>query len=150
MTRNELATSVRCTACDTLKPLTDFPVGRQRCHTCKRRGWLPRDYLGPVFEGTVCSRKFGAPPWKYPITVHQQRLIREAQRFMCPICRREDRRLVVDHRHDEEGYVRGLLCSECNCGVGMFQDNPERLRAAAAYCESPTLPMTRASVTGIS
>lgn len=32
--------------------------------------------------------------------------------------------------------IRGLLCSECNIGLGKFQDVPARLRAAAQYVEA--------------
>ena len=39
---------------------------------------------------------------------------------------------MVDHCH-VGGEVRGLLCSNCNVGLGMFADNPEALEAAARY-----------------
>ena len=40
----------------------------------------------------------------------------------------------VDHNHDT-GEVRGLLCTNCNTGLGMAKDNPVHLRAMAQYLE---------------
>lgn len=41
----------------------------------------------------------------------------------------------VDHCHDT-GKVRGILCVNCNNGLGRFGDSPARLRTAALYLET--------------
>lgn len=38
----------------------------------------------------------------------------------------------VDHCHSS-GAIRGLLCSNCNRGLGYFRDNPAALISAAGY-----------------
>lgn len=39
---------------------------------------------------------------------------------------------AVDHNHETDK-VRGLLCRNCNVGLGMFKDNIEFLKNAIAY-----------------
>lgn len=59
----------------------------------------------------------------------------------CPICFRVHpsglvaRQPHLDHDH-KTGYVRGLLCYNCNVGLGLFKDNPTALRQAAVYLEN--------------
>jgi hypothetical protein len=56
---------------------------------------------------------------------------------LCAICRKScisGKQLAVDHSHTS-GEIRGLLCMNCNHGIGKFQDNPDLLRNAIKYLE---------------
>lgn len=59
--------------------------------------------------------------------------------FGCRICREPFGETVTtwpcfDHDHQTQEF-RGLLCSRCNTGLGMYRDNPTLLRLAAYYLE---------------
>ncbi len=72
---------------------------------------------------------------RYGITQEQYECLLEAQSGRCAICEQlclTGRRLSVDHSH-ETSEVRGLLCGNCNRGLGMFKDLPERLAKAIIY-----------------
>jgi hypothetical protein len=63
----------------------------------------------------------------------------EGQGWKCGICRAvvtEGGRAAdsgcVDHDH-ATGKVRGILCMNCNRGLGMLKDSTENLRRAIAY-----------------
>lgn len=51
----------------------------------------------------------------------------------CPICQ-VNPPTDADHDHTTGG-VRDWLCHSCNVGLGMFQDDPALMRAAALYIE---------------
>lgn len=70
---------------------------------------------------------------KYGISLAEVREKSEAQNNSCAICG-EHRKLVVDHCH-QRNMFRGLLCDRCNVALGCFEDDPVRLRQAAAYVE---------------
>ncbi|HEV2295597.1 MAG TPA: endonuclease domain-containing protein [Tepidisphaeraceae bacterium] len=69
-----------------------------------------------------------------------------AQRGRCPICRRDDRPLCVDHCH-RKGHLRGVICRNCNAGLGFFSDSRELLLRAAEYLP-PTKPRRTNGVKG--
>lgn len=57
----------------------------------------------------------------------------DAQNGKCAICDAEQSfQLAVDHDH-QTGLTRGLLCRNCNQGLGYFGDDPERLLRAINY-----------------
>jgi hypothetical protein len=69
-----------------------------------------------------------------------------AQGGMCAICGTDqpsgDGRIAqwnIDHDHST-GKVRGILCSQCNIGIGQLRDDPDLLRRAIAYLERGGTP----------
>lgn len=74
---------------------------------------------------------------KYGITEGDYGALLASQGGVCAICRSDNSRssykkFHVDHSH-ATGKVRGLLCSQCNVGLGSFCDKPELLIEAADY-----------------
>ena len=124
--------SKTCHACKRDKPVTEFNRCRSRTDgraaTCKAC-W------GEVNRNATLQRKYG-------ITAAEYDAILAAQSGCCAICglpetlTRSDRtmKLAVDHDHATNA-VRGLLCADCNNGLGRFRDDPELLRRAADYLE---------------
>lgn len=56
----------------------------------------------------------------------------EEQGGKCAICGKIPRIFTVDHNH-ETGCVRGILCSNCNTGIGLFKESEENLVSAIEY-----------------
>ncbi len=76
---------------------------------------------------------------KYGLTTESYSEMLAKQGGKCRICgrdRTDTRRgnLCIDHDH-KSGRVRGLLCQNCNTGIGMFSDDVSKMRAAIAYLE---------------
>lgn len=75
----------------------------------------------------------------YGITPAQYEAMLVAQGGSCAICgttRWMGNGNVPHTDHDHvSGVFRGILCNNCNLGLGRFADDPARLRAAAAYLE---------------
>ena len=72
---------------------------------------------------------------KYGITKNEYLTLLTKQNGRCSICDIEyGDKLRVDYNH-LTGKVRSLLCANCNAGLGMFQEYPDRLKSAASYIE---------------
>lgn len=71
---------------------------------------------------------------KYGLSDSEFKAMLKAQSGKCAVCRRPQggKMIAVDHCH-KTGKVRGLLCSNCNMGIGLLQDSPKLLRKAAKY-----------------
>ena len=70
---------------------------------------------------------------KFKITLEEYQQMEQNQGGVCAICGGVcTRKLAVDHDH-ATGKVRGLLCNNCNRGLGHFKDNLENLQQAINY-----------------
>lgn len=61
----------------------------------------------------------------------ERQQLHERQTGLCAICRCPPA-AHIDHDHDS-GLVRGVLCFNCNAGLGLFTDRSESRTAALAY-----------------
>jgi len=72
----------------------------------------------------------------FGITLDDYNQMLKSQNNSCAICGKheddESSSLAVDHCHTT-GKIRGLLCSDCNRGLGMFKDNVVVLKNAISY-----------------
>lgn len=74
----------------------------------------------------------------YGIDLDEYDFLFKKQRGLCAICLKPNstdsrkKRLSIDHCHTT-GKVRGLLCGNCNSGLGLFQDDLLILRTAVKY-----------------
>jgi len=70
----------------------------------------------------------------YGLTLDQYTNILVEQNYSCAICKTKEQRLVVDHIHGSDPVkVRGILCANCNLGIGILKDNCEIIMRAADY-----------------
>lgn len=69
---------------------------------------------------------------RYGISTEIYEEMFKSQDGKCSICHNYFPELNVDHCHST-GEVRGLLCHNCNIGLGWFKDDIEALRSAIKY-----------------
>lgn len=128
-----------CTKCKESREITDFsPKDKEQryrhnwCRFCvnerrrERRSENPTYYRRQKQDHILKTR--------YGLSIQVYDAMLKEQGGVCYICKlsSETRSLAVDHNH-RTGEVRKLLCSSCNTGLGLFQDNPSLLVKAAAY-----------------
>jgi hypothetical protein len=68
---------------------------------------------------------------KYKLSMTEFQDLVVKQKGLCKICG-EKKPLSIDHDHDSDT-IRGLLCNNCNTGLGMFGDSIRVLKNAIAY-----------------
>jgi len=126
-----------CYACKETKPVSMFYRSNTRyyqreCKACnkKRKQAWHKTELGKLSSAnTKLKARFG-------VTLEQYKTLLVKQNHACLICGVKDteleHRLAIDHCHTT-GKIRGLLCKQCNLGLGNFRDNQVYLRQAITY-----------------
>jgi len=123
-----------CTSCGKFKDPSQYSLERDRRSF---GGIAMRSKCKPCNE----HRKYKAFIKRtYDITWETYEQIFDDQDGKCAICKSKissnrTSRLFVDHCHDT-GKVRGLLCSSCNHGLGLFKDSATILKSAIKYLQA--------------
>jgi nitrate/TMAO reductase-like tetraheme cytochrome c subunit len=73
----------------------------------------------------------------YKITENEYLTMLVLQNSQCAICKKDfvQGEACIDHNHNT-GEARGLLCKNCNKGLGFLQDDAKVLSKAVDYLES--------------
>jgi len=147
-----------CKTCQTEKPITSFrtrvrkdrpnPTTSKSCYTCEKRPYYKahnerrnkRRATDQDWRSEDLSRQHKG---RHGIDHDQRQAIIEAQGGVCGICKSPTSGWVTDHDHSCcpgkkscGSCIRGVLCNNCNAGLGMFGDDPERLSNAVEYLMS--------------
>jgi hypothetical protein len=122
----------QCARCREVKPLASFDKQRRQaggyncyCKSCRSE----------MARAAYFQKQYG-------ITVQELEHMVAEQGGLCAICRTGPAE-HLDHDH-RTGQVRRVLCFPCNGGLGQFRDDPELLRRAIDYLETPTWQRTLA------
>ncbi len=143
-----------CCICHETKPVAEFqphPIafaGRgAQCKPCRKKysaayysqnkaKWTAKRQDPEWMRKTAASMRSRTLQRDYGITEEDYQRMLAEQGGACAICRTKSpgrrTRFSIDHCH-ATGKVRGLLCTQCNIGIGYLKDSEERLIAAAAY-----------------
>jgi hypothetical protein len=133
-----------CGKCKENKPFTEYHKAtreksgyQQWCKLCRKEH--KHEERKQYHRNRYHKNKDNYLDWTYQrhygITLEAFNQFLQEQDAVCAICKQvcnSGRRLAVDHDHST-GVVRGLLCGNCNKGLGCFKDSPELLNKAAEY-----------------
>ena len=137
----------KCTKCKKWNDISDFRtnVGRKynlrsECKNCSK------NYDKERYQNNSERFKEEYLRRKYNLSRGDYEEIYKSQKGVCDICKkiilsifdekydRHKNGAFVDHNH-ETGKIRGLLCNDCNNGLGRFYDLPDILKNAIIYLE---------------
>jgi hypothetical protein len=135
-----------CRCCKTYKNMDDFykrttggSAPRATCKECVNQKRL-RAYRNGLTKKTSGAAQKSHLKQKYGLSVAEYDRMFEEQDQKCAICGRPEdlvryghiNRLSVDHCH-ASSKVRGLLCTNCNIGLGSFREDASIIEKALEY-----------------
>lgn len=140
----------KCIDCGLWKDEQDFPMAgggrrRNRCKPCynqyqavqrnrpERQAKIKRSWKEASAKYYTTEKRRNKTLRSYGLDEEEYNRMYDVQGGLCAICRK-DLRLVVDHCHKTDR-IRGLLCNQCNIGLGAFGDSLDSLRAALVYLQ---------------
>lgn len=127
----------RCSKCGKAKPESDFYRRMAKCKQCHgevARDWARRnpEKRAAIDARHAAKKRLGRIARTYDIDPVIYQAMEAAQQGVCLICLEFVGSLDTDHDH-VTGAVRGLLCRNCNRGLGYFKDDPQRILRAVVY-----------------
>lgn len=128
-----------CTKCKEHKQVCDFNVqsrqGDGLAPACRRCMYAYNAEYRTSEQGLTTKRGYGLKA-KFGMPLDEYNALFQEQSGCCAICAIHQsqckKALAVDHCH-ETGHIRGLLCINCNLGLGNFQDKTAFLSKAIKY-----------------
>jgi hypothetical protein len=139
----------RCWDCKVEKPLDNFQMSRRskdgkqgRCRVCSNKAAIIYNASRREFMKDYDRNKNLG---QYGLNVELYEGLLKAQNYCCASCGRNQSefttKFVVDHDHSCcpkkksscGKCIRGLLCNNCNVGLGHASDSVDRLMQMAAY-----------------
>ncbi len=145
----------QCSNCKLIKFLTDFhkdktgTLGvRHLCKVCSKiysKKWWKKGIVKHREKARLWyqnnpykSRLFNWRKQGVKISIEEYKNLVISQNGLCAICKQHENtcstKLCVDHDH-KTGKIRGLLCRDCNSGLGHFHEIKESLTKAIEYLE---------------
>lgn len=137
---------IKCSGCNIDKLATEFTRDRRRftgymaqCGDCSRESKRRngRNYYHSNKEKLRPLMNWYRKKVEYGVTKEDYYRMLAAQGGCCAICKRlenKNKLFHIDHNH-KTGRVRGLLCKNCNNGIGMLGDSITIIKSAAMYLE---------------
>lgn len=145
-----------------VKDIPEKPESSQACRADSTKPWSKNNFYWKEKRGSSESYKEYKREWhkqartanpeyymdqdlrrNYGVTLEWYRETLEKQNGVCAICKEPETTVIrnkvismpVDHDH-VTGSPRGLLCTKCNRGLGLFRDKIDVLNSAISYLQT--------------